>query len=468
MSRRILLVEEDDFVCRQLSQAFAREGFEVLRERDGDAAIAILAREKLDGLVLELMLRGASASRVAAAAREQAPPEDLPILAITDVYGGRHCRADAVQRYGLLDLLIKPVNPGEALQAFMRHRRDRALAPKEHQPDLPQPGSSEPAGPSDGPEEPAKVPVRTMPRLTAAARPDVRTLTPLALTPIPIQRTDQSQRVQSEPPSMVQDPQAFFSQEFIPVVTDLPPQLIRGDFELLPFPALLHSLSFHRASGTLYLRQERKKKVIYLVQGVPRQVKSNLLQECLGRILVRESMISENELRASVAEMKARQKLQGQVLVEMGSISEKNLRNGLERQIERKILEVFIWPYGAYRFNPAASPPPSDLCIPTQICELVREGMLRFYPQQKVREEVDALRDHRPIWGSEAAMREQPMGLTPDEEAFFALFNGFRSVQELIQDSGLPRDHSERLLLGLLHVRKAELEPPPPGGEGLK
>ena len=73
------------------------------------------------------------------------------------------------------------------------------------------------------------------------------------------------------------------------------------------------------------MRREPTKKIVYLKEGYPIFVKSNLLSECLGRVLVREKMISDEECERSLVQMKDKSgRQQGTVLIEMGAISPHN------------------------------------------------------------------------------------------------------------------------------------------------
>ncbi len=473
MTQPLLLVEPDEATCRALREGFQRAGYTVHCEADGDLAAERLEQLRPQALIFELMLPGSSGFELAARARRLAPPAELPLLALSDVYASASNRRDAVQRFGLLDLLAKPLAPAEVVDTFERLRRQ---APP------PWPGAAEAQAPRDrentqpdiAPPRPAPAPEpgrRSLPPV-AQRLPDLRTLTPLApalaarVVPGPGPRAagaEGSPRPASAAGS-AEHPLPPMGAHATPVEA-LPIELQRGDLVSTPLPALLHGLHRHGATGALYLRHERKKKVIYFLQGSPRQVKSNLLQECLGRILLREGLIAQDELDRSVEEMKTQQRLQGEVLLSMGLISERGLRQGLQRQIERKLFDLFAWSEGSYRFQAEAEPPGAEVQLTQPFCQLLREGVLRFYPGRRVREEIDAIAARNPVWSSNEELREQPMGLSPDEEAFFALLDGYRSADQVLRESGLSREHAERLLLALLYVRKAELAPAPQPGQ---
>ncbi|MBM4320666.1 MAG: DUF4388 domain-containing protein [Deltaproteobacteria bacterium] len=174
---------------------------------------------------------------------------------------------------------------------------------------------------------------------------------------------------------------------------------------------------------------------------------------------MREGMIDEHDLEESLSRMKVRQMLQGEALVEMGSLSAKSLRLGLELQIEAKLLEIFTWPYGAFRFQPGEEVLPDEAELPVQVEELVRRGMLRFYPAEKVREEFDGLRNRQPACTDDRRLLQRPMGLTEEEQAFLHALDGSATAEQIVRHGGLSRDHAERLLLALLHVRRVQLLP---------
>src|SRR5262249_15019161 len=106
------------------------------------------------------------------------------------------------------------------------------------------------------------------------------------------------------------------------------PQRARGDLSRRPFPRVLHQLFRERATGALFLLRDRIKKIVFFRDGQTIHVKSNLLNECLGKVLVRERMISEDECKESLRIMGQTGRLQGTVLIEMGCISPQNLVYG--------------------------------------------------------------------------------------------------------------------------------------------
>ena len=80
-------------------------------------------------------------------------------------------------------------------------------------------------------------------------------------------------------------------------------------------------------------------------------VRSNMLGETLGRILLEKRLITSEALAESVGRMQKEKRHQGEILVEMGALSPFNLERALVEQVEAKLFEVFSWPDGKFMFK---------------------------------------------------------------------------------------------------------------------
>jgi CheY-like chemotaxis protein len=127
-----------------------------------------------------------------------------------------------------------------------------------------------------------------------------------------------------------------------------------GSFEEMPFAALLHHLHGLRASGVLAVEDgsKKKKKQIQLRDGIPIAVRSNLVNETLGELLVASGKIPPDVLHESLLRVKRGEGLMGRVLVAMQMLDEADLAVALHRQAQEKLLEIFAWPAGTSKFHP--------------------------------------------------------------------------------------------------------------------
>jgi two-component system response regulator MprA len=125
MAARILAVDDDPAVLSGLRRALAIEGYDVLAAKDGESALAIATGERVDLIVLDIMLPGLDGLTVARRLRAAAP---TPILMLTakDTVPDRVAGLDS----GADDYLVKPFAVDELL-ARVRALLRRAQPPGE-------------------------------------------------------------------------------------------------------------------------------------------------------------------------------------------------------------------------------------------------------------------------------------------------------------------------------------------------
>ncbi|MBV8465060.1 MAG: response regulator transcription factor [Burkholderiales bacterium] len=122
MSERILIVEDDTRLAEMLQEYLGEAGFRAKRAPTGAEALAMLAADSFDGLVLDLMLPDMDGLDVCRQLRSTA---DTPVLMLT-------ARGDAVDRIvglelGADDYLPKPFEPRELLARLRAILRRRGL-----------------------------------------------------------------------------------------------------------------------------------------------------------------------------------------------------------------------------------------------------------------------------------------------------------------------------------------------------
>ena len=80
MRRRLLLVEDDPTLRRALSFNLTREGYEVTSAADGEAALEAARSERLDLILLDVMLPGMSGVEVMRVLRREGVTTPVIIL----------------------------------------------------------------------------------------------------------------------------------------------------------------------------------------------------------------------------------------------------------------------------------------------------------------------------------------------------------------------------------------------------
>ncbi|GAB4113773.1 MAG: hypothetical protein OHK0013_48990 [Sandaracinaceae bacterium] len=170
-----------------------------------------------------------------------------------------------------------------------------------------------------------------------------------------------------------------------------------GSFSTTPFPALLRRIADERASGGLVCtalegREIDRRlarptvdggpptKVVYFRGGVPVHVRSNLVDECFGQLLLRKKRIGMATLEESIRRMHETGGLQGQILVEMGALAPMELGELLAEQVRQKLFDLFGWRHGEHRFSGQLEVPRDGVPLEMALPDMVYEGVCAAMP----------------------------------------------------------------------------------------
>jgi tetratricopeptide (TPR) repeat protein len=118
------------------------------------------------------------------------------------------------------------------------------------------------------------------------------------------------------------------------------------DLATTPAAEVLWSAMQIRTTGAVHFEQGKRHKVVVLDEGMPFAVRSNLARESLGRRLIESGRIDERTFEDALRRSKATGKRQGEILIQMGAISERDLGEALATQAADKLLDVFSWTEG--------------------------------------------------------------------------------------------------------------------------
>ena len=396
----ILLVEDDRAVQRALAEALHQSGFTVLAEHDGEWAHKTFQQRRVDLVVLDAVLPRRNGFQLALEIRRSDKGRRVPILLVSGVYETAKIKVQLEEISAPVRFIEKPVEPS-ALVAIVR----KALGLQE----------SEVSDPS------TKRKRRERARFEAKSK-DLAALADLA-----------------EVKSVESDSQIRFRGA----------ALVRGKLRETEFSEGLSELHRWRATGALLLENPPVKKLVWLKEGAPVFVRSNLLSEALGQLLVRERMITLAECEEGLRRMNESKRQLGTELIELGCISPANLAYGLQLQVEQKLFDMFSWTAGEYRFNPRANMPEMQVALEMTTAKMLLEGIKRSYDGARVRKALGPIEDKSAVLTDDPMDRFQDMGLDPEEASLYALVDGRRTVRELLDFGALPEEDGLKLLYAL-------------------
>jgi DNA-binding response OmpR family regulator/curved DNA-binding protein CbpA len=398
-ARTALVIEDDKGIQQLLRDALEAEGFQVLVEKDGEWALKALERRLPDVVISDVLLPSVSGFELIEALRAMPGGDQVPVIVISGIYKGKRHKRQATEELGVVAYLDKPFEVSALLDAV------RTALGEDY------PGAQK--------ARPKRRPAASSSRAASDPLADKGAI-------------DETQEVESAAVALAAGRTA------------------RGNLKHKPFAEVLSQLYRWRATGALLLRHERVKKIVYLKEGYPIFVKSNLLSECLGRVLVREKIITEAECEASLENMKGGQRQQGTVLIEMGCISPHNLVYGLQMQLELKLFEIFGWEEGDYQFSTKIDIPAQAVHLDMSLATIIYEGVRRTHSKKHLEDRLAPFLDSYFGVHEDPLHRFQEISLEADERRLVAMIDGRRTARDLIARSELDDVTTLQLLYALL------------------
>lgn len=398
---RILVVEDDRSVQSMLVDLLQEQGYDVETCRTGREALSRLeARPAPDMMLIDVLIPHVNGFALVEQIRAQPTLEGIPVVMMSGIYRARNHRSDMLSRFDVLEYLDKPLDTAALLNLVKG-----AVGP----------GSAEMAAPGDL--------ANLAPAEISFGNSD-NYVEPTA--------TEEKREVEKEARK------AFKRSAF----------LLQGSIKSSPVASIVGQLWARKRSGALLLRKEKIKKILYLRDGTPYHAKSNLVGECLGRLLVNERLITPEQCEESIELMKTSDKRQGELLVEMNAISPRNLSFALELQMETKMFEPFDWVGGEYRFNPSALLPEIFQETEWKGPAFVTEGIRRSYNESRLREQM------LPILDVPLRFRERDqlpkLRFTPAELKAASRIEDGSSTEELLETLPLDPPATLRVLYTLI------------------
>jgi serine/threonine protein kinase len=121
-----------------------------------------------------------------------------------------------------------------------------------------------------------------------------------------------------------------------------------GDFAVSPPLGVLFRLLTARATGMLVVSVGGIKKEIYVRDGMPEFVSSNVASELFGNYLVTQNILSNGELAMALAMMPHYGGKLGDTLVGLGLLRPLEVFRQLTRQVRAKLIDVCSWTKGSF------------------------------------------------------------------------------------------------------------------------
>ncbi|MCA9583151.1 MAG: response regulator [Myxococcales bacterium] len=423
MTQTILVVDDSRTVRSVVERTLSRAGYRVLLAASGREAIEHAKGEKLDLVLVDLVMPEMAGSDLCVHLRDEMGITEVPFVLMSS--RGSEAIEEVLEMTGAVDAIHKPFGP-EALRVVTAKALTTSMdsiRPFSH---------SKPPGPREEPTETDPNALAASRRLAESLGSVVRQFTGTS-TP-----TDEqvalalSHGFSAE--SLADTAQAVRGIALGATV----PIALEGDASIIPLPDVLQVLQHQRLSGVFTIHKAGRSIVICFRDGVIDIALGHGGERefLLGRYLIERKAITEGVLEATIDSQEGGPWLGGRLLAQ-GHINKDTLQGALRQQSSELLYEALRWNRGSYRFEPGVfRPEANDAQLGVPMASVLMEGLRRIDEWRLIEEKIqsfDLVLEHR----RDALAAFNLSDLDEEEDRILQAIDGKRTVSEIVEHSSM-------------------------------
>lgn len=226
---------------------------------------------------------------------------------------------------------------------------------------------------------------------------------------------------------------------------------LEGTFKDFHIADIVQLIGLQRKTGTLTLEGEEDTLTVTFQDGAVTWAQSTRVpwDQRMAKVLVPRGLLTPVQLQEALIIQKESKKKLNAILAERGLLQKKEWDSVLAREVEEAVYRPFRWASGRYRF---VSQPAVDLAEgkigPLPAENLLMEGIRRVDEWPMILEKVPSTAMVFKV-GSQLG-KPNPKQVEPNEVKMLDLVDGERTVQELVDASGLGEFEAMRGLASLV------------------
>jgi Domain of unknown function (DUF4388) len=190
---------------------------------------------------------------------------------------------------------------------------------------------------------------------------------------------------------------------------------LTGNLRTMSLPDILQWISMGQKTGTLHVERRSVQKRIVVREGKIFSSWSNDPRESLGQFLIRERLVTEEQLFKALLAQEEKGRLLGSILTSDGVLDEEDLRLALHAKATETIYDLFLWPEGQFQFKEGELPHDVLISFEMPVTPVIMEGMRRVDEWARIREVFPTmettLKVKGPAHAVEDPLERQALGL---------------------------------------------------------
>jgi hypothetical protein len=205
-------------------------------------------------------------------------------------------------------------------------------------------------------------------------------------------------------------------------------------------PWVICGICKQKRSGILHIMGSDRKlgRRLFFSDGALQFATSNLEQDRLGQILLQAGRITSDQLSSAMFKA-APGKRFGKVLVESGSVNQKEINYFVGMQIRNILFSTFELENGLYFFEEKPISLPKDLQLKVLVGHLIMNGLRSMKNLILVHDEIQRIENRPLVQGQDPLFPLDKLPLTQNEAFLYSRLDGI-SVNDLINVTNLPRE----------------------------
>jgi hypothetical protein len=214
---------------------------------------------------------------------------------------------------------------------------------------------------------------------------------------------------------------------------------LEGDLSDRDMPLLLGRMFTEGVTGRMGLRDGGGEKSVYFEAGLPVMAASADPSDRMLAMLMRENAIDARQHEETERMVDATGRKVGAVLVDLGFLRSDELLPAVRRHYESIILTLFSWSRGHWHVEPNVTAGPDRTRLLRHPAALVREGLERGYPAERIALRLGAGKNVFLLDNSTGAADITLQVIVERVESRVPmLFDGVRSLEEVARVAGVP------------------------------
>ncbi len=194
---------------------------------------------------------------------------------------------------------------------------------------------------------------------------------------------------------------------------------------------VLFKLAVKEETGLLTLETDEVSKEVYLLDGDPEYITSSRPEELFGQYLVRRGAITEGELSMALAMLPHFKEKLGDTLVGLKLMRPVQVLRHLTNQVRQKLLDVFTWQRGTYRFYPGKTCQQESAPLGLNAFEIIGAGVGQV-PRGRLEGRLARLSQRRLRSVSPAPVPPEVFRLGGLPRRVYDQLNGRHTVEEVL------------------------------------